>query len=208
MSYYSKVQYKEKTNTWFESYYFDRWFKNNSGPILDMGCATGNFIATHPDIIEGIEYDEDSLQICRQRGFKVKKLDVVKELDSLAEAHYSAVYAKQLIEHLANPLYFMRHVHRILKSGGQAVILTPNCPYALNKFFWDDYTHVRPLTRISLERLALDAGFKEIKIYEDFRCFTGLGKLIRIFKLSPKFISKIQKIFFISGLTLVMEVKK
>ena len=102
----------------------------------------------------------------------------------------------------------MKHINRILKKGGKAVILTPNCPYALNHFFWDDYTHKRPLTKISLERLALDSGFKKFKIYTDFRCFKGLGFLIRKFNFSPYFISKIQKLFFIQGLTLIIELKK
>lgn len=208
MSYYSNEQYKAKANLWFENYYFDRWFKNNPGPILDMGCATGNFMATHPDIIEGIEKDEDSLKICLERGFRVKKIDAASELGQLPTDHYSGVYAKQLIEHLSEPLVFMKQLHRMLKIGGRAVILTPNCPYALSKFFWDDYTHVRPLTKESLKRVALDAGFKKIKIYTDFRCFTGLGRLIRMFNLSADFISRIQKLFFIPGLTLILEVEK
>lgn len=208
MSYYSNEQYKPKENIWFEHYYFDRWFKNNPGPILDMGCATGNFIATHPDIIEGLEKDDDSLKICRERGFRVQKIDVSGELEQLPDDHYSGVYAKQLIEHLREPLAFMKQIHRILKAGGKAVILTPNCPYALNRFFWDDYTHLRPFTKESLKRVALDAGFKKIKIYTDFRCLAGLGRLIRMFNLSPNFISKIQKLFFINGLTLILEVEK
>lgn len=208
MSYYSKEQYKPKENIWFENYYFDRWFKNNPGPILDLGCATGNFMATHPDIIEGLEKDEDSLKICRERGLRVKKIDVASELGQLPSDHYSGIYAKQLIEHLSEPLVFMKHIHRILKGGGRAVILTPNCPYALNKFFWDDYTHRRPFTKESLKRVALDAGFKKMKIYTDFRCFIGLGRLIRMFNLSPAFISKTQKLFFINGLSLILELEK
>lgn len=208
MSYYSKTQYKKKDNIWFEDYYFNRWFKDNNGPILDMGCATGNFIATHPDIIEGVEFDDDCLKICHDRGFKVRKINVEHDLDQLSENYYSGIYAKQIIEHLEDPLSFMKQIRRILRAGGKAVLLTPNCPYALNKFFWDDYTHKRPLTKESLKRVALDAGFTEIKIYTDFRCFYGLGKLIRYFNLSAEFISKIQKLLFIKGLTLIIEVKK
>ncbi|PWB39061.1 MAG: hypothetical protein C3F02_00370 [Parcubacteria group bacterium] len=208
MSYYSNHQYKSKENLWFENFYFDRWFKNNPGPILDMGCATGNFIATHPDIIEGIEKDNDSLKICWERGLKVKKIDIPAELDQLPGDYYQGIYAKQLIEHLGNPLVFMKQIHRLLKAGGRAVILTPNCPYALNRFFWDDYTHLRPFTKESLKRVALDAGFKKIKISTDFRCHTGLGRLIRMFNLSPDFISKVQRIFFIQGLTLILEAEK
>ncbi len=208
MSYYSDNQYKIKDNLWFERFYFNRWFKNNSGPILDVGCATGNFVATHPDKIEGIEFDTDCLKVCRDRGINVKKININNELDKLPSDYYNGIYAKQIIEHLDDPLYFIKNVYRILKKDGEAVILTPNCPYALNRFFWDDYTHKRPLTKTSLKRLALDSGFKEFKIHTDFRCFKGLGVLIRKFDLSPNLISVIQKLFFIQGLTLIIELKK
>jgi len=208
MSHYSTTQYKPKENIWFENFYFNRWFKDNSGPILDIGCATGNFIATHPNIIEGIDMDEDSLKICKDRGFNTKKINAEQELDKLSSDYYSGIYAKQVIEHLRNPLTFLKEIKRMMKSGGKAVILTPNCPYALNRFFWDDYTHQRPFTQVSLRNIAVDAGFKKIKIYTDFRCFPGLGRLIKIFNLSPKFISAIQKLFFIKGLSLIMELEK
>ncbi len=208
MSYYSNSQYKIKNNLWFEGFYFDRWFKDNPGPILDVGCATGNFVATHPDKIEGIEFDEDCLKACHNRGINVKKIDINNELNKLPCDYYDGIYAKQVIEHLDNPLYFMKHINRILNKGGKAVILTPNCPYALSRFFWDDYTHKRPLTKVSLKRLALDSGFSEFKIYTDFRCFKGLGFLIRKFNLSPGLISRVQKLFFIQGLTLIIELKK
>lgn len=208
MSYYSATQYKPKENIWFEHFYFDRWFKGAKGPILDVGCATGNFIATHPDIIEGIEMDEDSLALCRARGFRVKKINVERELDQLPDGYYEGIYVKQVIEHLREPLPFFKQLKRLLKPGGRAVLLTPNCPYALNRFFWDDYTHQRPFTKISLERIALDAGFTTFKIYTDFRCFPGLGRLLRIVPVPPRAISAIQRLCFIRGLSLVMELEK
>ena len=208
MSYYSTNQYKEKENTWFEKFYFKRWFKDNPGPILDMGCATGNFISINPDIIEGIDIDEDCLVVCRKRGFNVKHVDADSGLSELPGDYYKGIYSKQIIEHIHSPLEYMKQVRRMLQKGGKAVLLTPNCPYALNKFFWDDYTHVRPLTKESLKRLALDAGFKKFTIYTDFRCFPGLGRLIRMFHLTPAFISRIQRLFFIQGLTLIIVLEK
>lgn len=208
MSYYSEIQYKKKQNLWFENFYFNRWFKNNSGPILDIGCNTGNFIATHPEIISGIDNDEDALKICRERGFNAQKIDVERDLGQLPSNFYTGVYAKQVIEHLEDASNFVKHIRRILKPGGKAVILTPNCPYALNRFFWDDYTHKRPLTKISLRNLAFDAGFSKIEIYTDFRCFPGLGRLIRTFHFTPEFIARVQRILFIQGLSLIMELEK
>lgn len=208
MSYYSDTQYKPKESPWFEGVYFARWFQSISGPILDIGCAAGNFIAVRPKDIEGIDIDDDSLRLCRERGFSVRKLNIEKEAATLQSEYYAGVYAKQVIEHMHNPLGFMRSLHRILKPNGVGIILTPNCPYALSRFFWDDYTHVRPLTRESLSRLALDAGFVDFKIYEDFRCFRGVGFLMRTFNLSPELISKVQRFLFIPGLSLILEVKK
>lgn len=208
MSYYSEVQYKEKDNLWFENLYFDRWFKNNSGPILDIGCSTGNFVATHPDIIEGIEIDEDALAVCRERGLRVRKIDANRDLINLPSDYYSGVYAKQIIEHLDSPIEFLKQIRRILKLGGRAVILTPNCPYALKKNFWRDETHKHPLTRRDLANLARTAGFAKFKISEDFRCLPGLGRIMRLFHLSPEFIAAIQHLFFIRGLSLIMELEK
>jgi len=210
MSYYSEKKYKTKESEemWFEKLYFDRWFKNNPGLILDIGCATGNFIATHPEIIEGIEIDDDSFNMAKSRGLRVMKIDVDKELFKLESNKYRGIYAKHIIEHLQNPLNFLKEIKRILKPGGKAIISTPNCPYMLKRGFWDDYTHQRPFTKKSLKMIAYDVGFKDVKVYEDFRCFPGLGFLMRFFHLSPELVSKIQRLFFIRGLSLILEVVK
>jgi len=210
MSYYSEKKYNKKSSDdlWFERLYFNRWFKHMAGPILDIGCATGNFIAVNPEIIEGIEKDEESVNIARSRGFKVSKIDIEKEMSALDGEKYQAIYAKQIIEHLKEPSEFMRQIKRILKPGGKAVILTPNCPYLLHKTFWDDYTHQHPFTKKSLAMIAYDAGFRNLKVYEDFRCFPGLGKLMRAFGLEPRSVRRLQSALGIRGLTLILEARK
>ncbi|MFH0804155.1 MAG: class I SAM-dependent methyltransferase [Candidatus Zambryskibacteria bacterium] len=207
MTFFSDLKYKVKDeeDLWFEELYFNRWFEDVKGPILDIGCATGNFMMVKPEIFEGIEIEDDSYKVAKSRGLKVFKLDVEKDLGGLASAKYEAVYAKQVIEHLKNPLIFLKEIKRILKPGGKAIVLTPNCPFML-KFFWDDYTHQRPFTRKSLKMLAYNAGFKKIKIYEDFRCFPGIGKVMRIFHLKPNTVRFFQTILGIRGYALILEV--
>ncbi|HRY52913.1 MAG TPA: class I SAM-dependent methyltransferase [Candidatus Portnoybacteria bacterium] len=211
MSYYSDKKYKEKSkqkDLWFERLYFDRWFKDNQGPILDIGSATGNFMAVKPEIFEGIEKDKDSVEIARRRGLKVFEMDIEKDINTLPAEKYQGVYAKQVIEHLNDPLNFLKEIKRILKPGGRAVIYTPNCPYMLNKSFWDDYTHKRPFTRPALKRIAYDAGFEKFFVYEDFRCFPRLGGLMRLLHLSPAAVARFQRIFFIRGLSLILVLEK
>ncbi|MDO8592377.1 MAG: class I SAM-dependent methyltransferase [bacterium] len=210
MSYYSEIEYKKKKTDelWFEKLYFDRWFKNCSGPILDIGCSAGNFLAVAPEIIEGIDLDDEALEIALARGLKVKKVDIESGMKNIENEYYAAIYAKHVLEHLDKPLEFLREIKRILKPGGRAIISTPNCPYMLNKNFWDDYTHKRPFTRQSLKMIAFDAGWFRIKIYEDFRCFPGLGKIMRWFSLSPKLVRDTQSFFGVNGLSLILELKK
>jgi ubiquinone/menaquinone biosynthesis C-methylase UbiE len=209
MSYYSDFKYDGRGNAWFEKFQFDRWFKNNTGPILDIGCAAGDFISVNPSIIEGIDIDQNNLQRASERGFKVNNIDIEKgEMKQLESGKYRGILGSQIIEHLSNPLVFLIEIKRILKPGGKVVILTPNCPYALNHAFWDDYTHKHPFTKRSLRMIAYDAGFRDIVIYENFRPIFGMGFLIRKFNMSPRVIQKIQRVFFIRGFSLVMELKK
>lgn len=207
MTYYSENKYAKKDNLWFENFCFKRWFSDVVPPILDIGCATGNFVAANPDIIEGIDIDEDSLKIARKRGLNVKCLDV-RDLKTLPGNFYGGIFAKQVIEHLDEPLLFMKEIYRLLKPGGKAVLLTPNCPWALKKFFWDDYTHKHPFTKKSLLTIAQDSGFRDIKISYEYRSFPGLGWLFRSFNLNPDRVAKLQNLIGIKSLALILVIRK
>ena len=50
---------------------------------------------------------------------------------------------------------------RVLKSGGKIVILTPDWKSQMNTFY-DDFTHVKPYTKSSVERLLDLYGFENI----------------------------------------------
>jgi SAM-dependent methyltransferase len=207
MSYYSEVSYANR-DPWFMRLYFNRWFKDMHGPILDVACSVGHFIAVKPDIIEGIDKDEDSLGKARERGFKVQRIDIdAGEMSTLPADHYEGVMASQIIEHLQYPFEFMQEIHRVLKPGGLAVILTPNIPHML-PHFWDDHTHKHPFTGRALNMIARDAGFSEIKVQEDFRTMPLLGRLMRTFNLSPDIVARFQHFFGIRGTSLILEVRK
>lgn len=213
MSYFSDIEYKKKTTSeglWFEQLYFDRWFKDTKGKILDVGCATGNFMSLAPDRMVGVDIDEDGLNVSRSRGLEVYKVDSNNPFAQFNADLFGGIYAKQVIEHLSEPLLFFKEAYRVLGSGGKAVFLTPNCPYMLSREFYDDYTHVRPFTRVSLAMIAYDAGIPKecVSITEDFRCFPGLGRIMRLTKISPAFIRRVENILGIRGLSLIIEINK
>jgi O-antigen biosynthesis protein len=144
--------------------------------VLDVGCSTGYFaeaLTERGNEVLGVEYDEASAQIARERGLEVLTADL--ETADLA-AHFGAgsfdvvVYA-DVLEHLRDPLPVLRSTHDLLAPGGFVVISLPNIAHgdirlALldGKFDYTetgilDTTHTRFFTRSSLLRFVREAGF-------------------------------------------------
>jgi hypothetical protein len=78
--------------------------------------------------------------------------------------------------------------------------LTPDAK-KIGYLFWDDYTHKRPYTKESLKRLLLDAGFKNFKIFYEYKWFRGLGWSVRKGIISPKNAIRILKFLLKIGIT-------
>jgi SAM-dependent methyltransferase len=74
-------------------------------------------------------------------------VDVVCDLNTggwpLEDASFDRVIASHVIEHVADPVLFMREIHRILKPGGSLVVLTPHFSSTDS---WSDVTHLRHLS--------------------------------------------------------------
>ena len=99
--------------------------------VLDVGCSTGYFaeaLTERGNEVLGVEYDEASATIARERGFEVLTADL--ETADLA-AHFGAgsfdvvVYA-DVLEHLRDPFPVLRSTHDLLAPGGFVVISLPN----------------------------------------------------------------------------------
>lgn len=79
---------------------------------------------------------------------------------------FDVVRMKEVIEHVEDPRGLLLAARSALTYEGHVIAHVPS-PYS--QFypvanFWDDYTHVRPLTRSGLERLFIDAGFRVMRI--------------------------------------------
>lgn len=74
----------------------------------------------------------------------LENVDVVHDLEKtpwpLPSDHFEYARAKQVIEHISDPIPFMEEVWRILKHGG---IFELSFPYYNSKYAWNDPTHKR-----------------------------------------------------------------
>lgn len=172
MSYYSKRQYVENIES--EKFYYDLFFKKGQH-IVDIGCSTGNFLVQDPQNILGLDADEDAIAVAKKRGLKVLQRNASRKLP-FKTASIENVHCKHVLEHMDNPLGLVNEIFRVLKKGGRMVLLTDK----MTKHFWDDYTHRRPFTETSLQRMVWDAGFKAYRIYPfPAQGVFGLGLLYR-----------------------------
>ncbi len=129
----------------------------NGKRIIDLGCGD-QYIKNAILSAGGFYY-----------GIDVSDADFERDKIPVKTNSYDIVICLALIEHLANPNFFMSEIKRILKPGGLIWLSTPDIE--ASKFsFWDDPTHAHPYTRKSLRMVLEMAGFSSIKICPNYRC--------------------------------------
>jgi ubiquinone/menaquinone biosynthesis C-methylase UbiE len=119
--------------------------------LLDLGGGNGSFA-----------------KVCNDKGIKASFLDASSHNidfnnDTLPfdDNHFDFVTIFAVIEHINNIVNFIYEAKRVLKTNGTIIITTPNFRYCY-KNFYDDPTHVRPFTNISINNFLINAGFKNI----------------------------------------------
>lgn len=139
--------------------------------ILDIGCGRGTFLKRlegsegfRKASAVGIDIDPEAVSFCRKQGHAVFLGDGQKT--KFKRGSFDIVRAKDVIEHLTNPSRLIAESKRLLKKGGILIIHTAtqySTVYPITNF-WDDYTHVRPFTKKSVERLLSVEGFSILSI--------------------------------------------
>ena len=157
------------------------YFKNKN-PVLDLGCGIG-WLGKHHNHMYGI--DNDKLAIEKAKKFEKAFLcDISKEKLPFKESFFEGVIAKDIIEHVLNPIIFIKEIKRVLKEKG-IIFISTKLP---SKSFWDDYTHIRPYNKKSLISLLEDNDFKVKRIWYSGK-WPGLGIFMKFFKKhkTPRF---------------------
>jgi len=96
--------------------------------FLDIGCATGRLL----EFLRERGFDVEGVEICRasaEYGRRARGLSISTrplEETGYAALSFGVVHCSHLIEHLQDPVGFVREVRRILVPGGYFICATPN----------------------------------------------------------------------------------
>jgi SAM-dependent methyltransferase len=145
--------------------------------VLDAGCATGALLEKLRDRgwdTTGVEISPAAEYARKKRALDVRSLPL--EENRFPGAGFDMVLASHLIEHLNDPLSFVREVYRILAPGGYFIVTTPNIDGFQARLFrsrWRSaiFDHLYLFSIKTLSRLLTDQGF----VIERVRTWGGLA---------------------------------
>ena len=100
--------------------------------VLDVGCSTGHLITNisqRAKKVFGYELSKKEVQFCREQ-LTLDVSDAPLEL-RFAEGTFDFITLIFVLEHIGDPISFLRYLGKFLKPAGQFVILVPNANDAL-----------------------------------------------------------------------------
>ena len=165
--------------------------------ICDLGCGNGYLageLGKRGFTVLGIDASDTFLEFARRQhgSDRVSFMTglIGRELaDKLGATHppFDLVVSSDVIEHVYNPLEFLKTAHALLRPGGVAVVGTPYHGYLKNVAIsltgrWDAHHHVhwhgghiKFFSAASLSRLMVEAGFTTPR-FEYYGRFPGFWK--------------------------------
>jgi len=141
------------------------------GMVLDVGCGRG--ITLH--LLKkwgwnciGTQLSKNAAQYARKNfGLKIYEGDLLEA--KFAEESFDLVILAHVLEHVSDPLAYLREINRVLTKKGILMLEVPNAGNFLigvfkEKWFgWDLPRHLYHFTPKTLARMLDQAGFKVVK---------------------------------------------
>ena len=154
--------------------------------ILDVGAGYCSFI----NAVEGagrrvaVDLHED-LPAFAGAGVECVKASAT-DLSALADESFDVVFASNLLEHLCRDdiVRSLDEFRRVLRAEGRLLLVQPNYRLCARKY-WDDYTHLTPLSDRSLSDLLRTRGFSLVEVQARFLPLTLKSSASKLTFLVP-----------------------
>ena len=180
------------------------------GTLLDIGCSVGNFMIAARERgwkPAGLEPNPVAAGLARKEGFEVFN-EYFNEI--FTEKHgdkYDAIYMGGVIEHIVNPLEFVKLSHKIISPGGILMITTCNIRSFLGrKYQVKPEEHLVYFDLDTARRLLEKSGFEVLFVIKNsrFKDLASMDKSTTEINMLEKLIVKFTKIFHLSKVVSVL----
>jgi len=120
----------EKLNYLSDAIGFDRFAGKT---VLDVGCGVGNDLAKFAAAgatVTGVDLAERSIQLAKDnfrfRGLQGEFHQMNGEQLGFPDDSFDAVFCHTVLHFTPNPEAMIAEIHRVLKPGGEAIVMTVN----------------------------------------------------------------------------------
>jgi 2-polyprenyl-3-methyl-5-hydroxy-6-metoxy-1,4-benzoquinol methylase len=143
--------------------------QNAAGRLLEIGSSWGGFLtlaASHGWKVAGVELSPETARWAEERGGHEVHCGSLASSPFVGRGQFDVVVAWHVIEHLVDPLEFLRQVYSCLKPGGIMALRTPNIASfvaQVNGRLWEWFeapTHLTLFSPRGLAKLVERAGFR------------------------------------------------
>jgi SAM-dependent methyltransferase len=99
------------------------------GALLDVGCGDGAFLARMRSrgwSVTGVDFDPAAAAAAKDRYGLEVQVGTLEEAFAGRRASFDVVTASHVIEHVPDPVGFLKQCRSLLRPGGRVVLKTPN----------------------------------------------------------------------------------
>ena len=134
--------------------------------ILDVGCGRGTLgHYINSDVcLYGVDISKDAAEEARSIYYQADCVDLNREELPYGKNLFDMAVTLDVIEHVFDPLSFLKEIHRVLKPGGELVLSTPNI---LNENLLKSLVRNRKFPKTSGDLFPYDGGHIHFFTYQD-----------------------------------------
>lgn len=173
--------------------FLQRFVNKNTDCVVDLGAGYCDFINNIKALEKlAVDMNPAGSQFCHD---DVKfHCASANDLSVLKDNSIDVLFASNLLEHLDDLelTCAMKEFNRILRQGARVILMQPNYRYAYREYF-DDYTHKKVFTHISLRDYFQANGFEAIKVYPKFLPFSLKSRLPKSYILTKLYLYSFYK---------------